>query len=123
MELIITSVICGIVAIFCFFIAYRQHREKGFIFNNVWVYASQKERENMDVRLKKRAYYVSRNVFSLIGVLFSLLAVTFFFETSWFQHLGYVLIGVLTTLLCIYAIVQHVTGERLRLSIEMEKNI
>jgi len=57
MGVIITSAIaiCSIVAIFCFFIAYRRHKEKGFIFNNVWLYASQKEGENMDVRLKKRA--------------------------------------------------------------------
>ena len=121
MGVIITSAICSIVAIFCFSTAYRQHKEKGFVFNNAWLYASQRERENMDIRLKKRAYLVSRNVFSLLGVLFSLLAATILFETSWLQYLGYSLMGALAILLCIYAIVQYVTGERLCTSIEAEK--
>ena len=32
------------MAIISFFITYRQHREKGFVFTNEWVWASKKER-------------------------------------------------------------------------------
>ena len=114
MGLIITSAICGSVALFCFFTAYRHHKEKGFIFNNAWIYASQRERDEMDARHKQRAYRVSRNVFVLLAVLFSVLAATILLEASLLQYLGYALMGAIAVLLCVYAVAQYITGERER---------
>lgn len=115
--LIVLSLILGVLAVFLFFIAYRQHKEKGFIFTNTWLYASAKERENMDERIKKAEYRVGRNVFFVTGVLFSLITVNIHFLSWWL----YVLIGGIVFFLLIYAIVQYATGERLRTLIEAEK--
>ena len=108
--MIIVSALLGIFSLFLFFIAYLQHRQKGFIFTNAWLYASKKERENMDERIKKREYRVARNIFFVLGVLFSLLAVIIHLETLWLQNFGYILMGLLAVLLCTYAIVQYVMG-------------
>jgi glucan phosphoethanolaminetransferase (alkaline phosphatase superfamily) len=110
--LIITSAVCGLIALLCFFISYRQYKEKGIIFNNVWLYASQKEKDNMDVRFKKHLYLVSRNVFLGIAVLFIVIPITIHVETSWMRHFGYALISLIMTFLCIYAIAQHIAGEK-----------
>jgi len=115
--LIVASVLLGVLAVFLFFIAYRQHKEKGFIFTNAWLYASKKEREDMDERIKKAEYRVGRNVFFVLGTLFSLLIVNIHLGASWL----YTLMGFLAGFLVIYAIVQYVIGERLRTSIEAER--
>lgn len=47
MENIIGAVILGIVAIVCFVFSYLQFHEKGFLFNNAYIYASKQERETM----------------------------------------------------------------------------
>jgi len=117
-DSIVVSILFGVPVVLLFFIAYRQHKEKGFIFTNAWLYASSKERENMDERIKKREYRVGRNVFFMLGVLLSLLAVSLSFEISWL----YFPMGFLAGSLIYYAIIQHITGERLRKSIEEEKS-
>lgn len=47
MENIIGAVVLGIVAIVCFVFGYLQFHEKGFLFNNAYIYASKQERETM----------------------------------------------------------------------------
>ncbi|WP_270373071.1 hypothetical protein [Longicatena caecimuris] len=49
MRNIIGAVILGIVAIVCFVFGYLQFHEKGFLFNNAYIYASKQERETMDI--------------------------------------------------------------------------
>ena len=45
---IIGAVVLGAIAIICFVVSYLQFNEKGFLFNNAYIYASKQERENMD---------------------------------------------------------------------------
>ena len=71
----------------------------------------------MDERIVKAEYRVGRNVFLMLGVLFSLLAVNVHFLNLWL----FALMGGLAVLLIVYAIVKYVTGERLRTLIEAEK--
>lgn len=47
-----------------------QFCQKGFLFNNAWLYASQEERERMD---KAPYYRQSAVVFLLLGLIFALL--------------------------------------------------
>lgn len=57
---IIGAVILGIVAIVCFIFGYLQFHEKGFLFNNAYIYAAKQERETMD----KKPHYQQWEWFS-----------------------------------------------------------
>ena len=115
--LIVMSVLFGLFAIFSFFIAFRQHREKGFIFTNAWLFASERERRNMDIRIKKAEYRVGRNVFFLVGLVFSIYTVCFLYWITWLVNTGFAIMA----LTVLYAIFQYVANIRLQASIEEEK--
>jgi len=116
--LIILSMIFGAIGFICFRIAYRQYREKGFIFTNTWLFASETERANMDIRIKKAEYRVGRNVFFLLGLMFIVCAAYFQLWLSWISYIIFALMG----LVVIYALYQWVANARLFKSIEDEKN-
>ena len=102
---IIGAVILGIIAISCFVISYLQFREKGFLFNNAYIYASKQEKKTMD----KKSYYKQSGVcFVLIGLVFTINAVEMLLETGWMFYLviGTVIIAVL------YAIISSVMIEK-----------
>ena len=107
--LIITSGVVGAIAVISFYIAYRQHKENGYIFTNTWVWASKKERENMDERIKKREYRLARNIFFILGIIFSILAGNILFQFWWYN----LIFSVLCVFVCIYAIVRWSKNERL----------
>ena len=48
MENIIVTIVLGVIAVVCFAISFLQFIEKGFLFNNAYLYASKKEKETMD---------------------------------------------------------------------------
>ena len=54
----------------CLFFSYLQFNEKGFLFNNAYIYASKQEREVMD---KKPHYRQSGIVFLMVGIIFALI--------------------------------------------------
>ena len=93
--LIIFSIIFGKTAIFCFYTAYRHHKEKGFIFTNKWLFASPKAREQMDEIAKKAEYRIARNIFALTGLIFLILALYVIFYHPWLIAIVYVLIVIL----------------------------
>lgn len=49
---IIGAIILGIMAIACFVISYLQFNERGFLFNNAYIFASKQERETIEKRKK-----------------------------------------------------------------------
>jgi len=116
---IIISTVIGAIAVPLLIIAHRQHNEKGFIFTNRWLNASQKERENMDIRIKKAEYRVGRNVFLGIGILTLTLALYFLLDGLW---LFYASLAIMLILI-IYAIYQWIANERLEKAIENEKRM
>ena len=101
MENIITAIILWMIAISCFIISFLQFKQKGFLFNNAYIYASKKERETMD---KKPHYRQSGIVFVLVGMIFLINVVEILIETGW---LFYVVIAV-AIIACIYAIVSSI---------------
>ena len=101
MENIIVAVIFVLISLASFVVSYLQFREKGFLFNNAYLYASKKERETMD---KKPHYRQSAIVFACVGCVFLLNAVDAVFQTGW---LIYVIIGI-GAAMSIYAIVSSV---------------
>ena len=105
MEKIIVAVILGALAVICFIISYLQFHEKGFLFNNAYIYASKKERETMD---KAPYYRQSGIVFSLIGLLFLINTLVLIYPIGW---LFWLVIGIITITL-VYAVVSSVIIEK-----------
>ena len=77
---VIASGFLAAAAIVCFALSWRQFLEKGFLFNNAYIYASGKEREQLD----KKPYYRQRGVVLLLcGLIFALNAANVFLRTRW----------------------------------------
>lgn len=102
---IIGVIVLGIVSITCFILSYLQFNEKGFLFNNAYLYASKQEREVMD---KKPHYRQSGIVFIMLGIIFAINAVEMLHKTGW---LFYVVI-VIAVIGIIYAIASSVIIEQ-----------
>lgn len=77
-PLIITLVLSAVCAVISFF----QFQEKGFLFNNAYLFASKQEREKMD---KKPHYRQSAIVFALLSVLFLCIGLECIFEADWLR--------------------------------------
>lgn len=105
MENIIGACVLGIIAIICFIFSYLQFNEKGFLFNNAYIYASKQERETMD---KKPHYKQSGIVFALIGIIFLINAIDMILQTSW---VFYLVIGIVIVAIA-YAIISSVMIEK-----------
>ena len=103
-EIIIASILFA-VSVFLFFMSVRSFMEKGFLFNNAYIYASNQEREKMN---KKPYYRQSAIVFLLFGIVFLLLALAVLLEAYWLFFVG-VAVVIITI---IYAIVSSITIEK-----------
>ena len=103
-EIIIASILFA-VSVFLFFMSARSFMEKGFLFNNAYIYASKQEREKMN---KKPHYRQSAIVFLLLGLTFLLIALAVLLEANWICYVGIAL--VIITL--IYAIVSSIIIEK-----------
>ena len=105
MKEIITSCILFVIAIGAFIKSYRSFKEKGFLFNNAYIYASKQERETMD---KTPHYRQSAIVFFMIGVIFLLNGVSVLLAANWILFL----VIAIAIVAIIYAIVSSITIER-----------
>ena len=105
MTHIVPAVILFAIAAAAFILSIRSFREKGFLLNNAWLYASKKEREAMD---KKPYYRQSALVFLLIGLIFLLNGLAILLEAYW---LTYVVMG-LAVMTGIFAIVSTAAIEK-----------
>lgn len=99
-DMILASVL-GLAAIAAFVFCVRSFKEKGFLLNNAFIYASPQEREKLN---KKPYYRQTAVVFLLIGVIFAVNAADVLLKTGW---LFYVIMG-LAGVAIIYAIVSTV---------------
>ena len=102
---IIGAIILGVIAIACFVFSYLQFQEKGFLFNNAYIYASKQERETMD---KKPHYKQSGIVFVFIGIIFLINAIDTILQTGW---LNFFVIGI-AVIAIVYAIVSSLIIEK-----------
>ena len=105
MKEIITASILFAISIFLFFMSIRSFMEKGFLFNNAYIYASKQEREKMN---KKPHYRQSAVVFLLLGLLFLLNALAVLLVANWIFCVGIAV--VIITL--IYAVVSSIRIEK-----------
>ncbi len=104
MKEIIIACFLFLVSIGTFVMSVRSFMERGFLFNNAYIYASKEEREKMD---KKPHYRQSAIVFLLLGVSFLLLGIMTLTDAVW---LLYVVLG-LAVFAIIYAFVSSVRIE------------
>ena len=108
------QMICGILllalTIGALIISYLQFKEKGYLFNNAYFWASREERKRMDENkaCKKPHYRQSGFVFLLIGIALSVLAVYTFTEWKWM----YIAFWAFVIIDVVYAVVSSVRIER-----------
>ena len=105
MKEIILSCIFFLVAIGAFVMSYRSFKEKGFLFNNAYIYASKQERETMD---KKPHYRQSAIVFLMIGIIFLLNGVSVLLAANWI----FFLVIAIAIVAIVYAIASSIVIER-----------
>jgi hypothetical protein len=105
MEEIIVACILFMVSIISLILSIRSFREKGFLLNNAYLYASEKEREAMN---KKPYYRQSGIVFLLIFVIFLLIGLNALLNVSW---IIYTTVAI-TTVAVVYAIVSSIMIEK-----------
>lgn len=79
-EEIISAIVCGMLSIVSLIISVRSFREKGFLFNNAYIWASKRERARMD---KRPHYRQSAIVFALMAALFLCMALECVLQTRW----------------------------------------
>ncbi|MDL2237035.1 DUF3784 domain-containing protein [Christensenellaceae bacterium OttesenSCG-928-K19] len=97
------SVITLLLAAASFVIAYRQSKERGFVFNNSYLYASKEERERRDWAPE---YKQSKTAFFILGLMFSILTLKIIIKWDW---LTFVVVGI-AVVLVVYAIASSLNG-------------
>jgi len=105
MKEIITASILFLISVFALFVSIRSFREKGFLFNNAYIYASKQEREAMN---KRPHYRQSAIVFLLMAIVFGLIGLAVLLNATWIFYI--VVVIIIITL--IYAIVSSIAIER-----------
>lgn len=103
-EIIIACILFGISAV-TFIMSIRSFKEKGFLFNNAYIYASKQEREKMD---KKPHYRQSAIILLMIGIIFLLNGIIALLKLNW---VFYIVMAVIVVTL-IYAIVSSIVIEK-----------
>ena len=110
----IGQIICGIIslllAIGAFVISYFQFREKGYLFNNAYFWASQEERRRMDENKesKKPHYRQSGFAFMFIGIIFLIHAIHII--THWIWMLVALVLTIIIAV--VYAVISSIKIEQ-----------
>lgn len=105
MEDIIVAVVLIAVSLLVFVLSIRSFLEKGFLLNNAYLYASKKQREEMD---KKPYYRQSAVIFFMIGIVFLLIAAAILLDNFRVTYIADAVI----VLLLIYAIASSIGIEK-----------
>ena len=105
MEEIIVASILFIVSIISLILSIRSFQEKGFLLNNAYLYASEKEREEMN---KKPYYRQTGIVFLFIFVIWLLIGLNALLDASW---MIYITVAI-TVFAIVYAIVSSIVIEK-----------
>lgn len=101
----ILAAVMFLIAAGVFIMGVRSLKEKGFLFNNRYIYASKQERQNMD---KKPYYRQTAVVFFLISLIFLLKGIEILLDAGWLFAVGIVIAVIAAT----YAIVSSIMIEK-----------
>jgi len=105
MKEIIAASILFAISFFAFVVSIRSFMEKGFLFNNAYIYASKQKREKMN---KKPHYRQSAIVFLSIGSIFLLNALAVLIDANWILYV----VTAIVIITVIYAIVSSIMIEK-----------
>jgi len=105
MKEIIAASILFAISFFAFVVSIRSFMEKGFLFNNAYIYASKQKREKMN---KKPHYRHSAIVFLSIGSIFLLNALAVLIDANWILYV----VTAIVIITVIYAIVSSIMIEK-----------
>ena len=83
MEIVI-QIVLFLISISLFVISFFHFKERGFLLNNAYLFASEQERKTMD---KKPHYRQSGIAFGLLGVIFLLIALEMLLKTGWLYYI------------------------------------
>ena len=97
MKEIIAAIICGVLAIIYLVISIMSFKEKCFLFNNAYIWASKQEREKIN---KKPYYRQTAVVCALIAFTFLCMAVEIITGMEWL----WIVIGAAYILVFVYAV-------------------
>lgn len=97
----IIPIIIFIISIVMFIISFRSFKERGFLFNNAYIYASKEERDNMN---KKPHYRQSAIVFLMLGILFLIISIGSIFDVEWLFYVEIVCM----VITAVYAVVSSI---------------
>ena len=101
----IVAIICGLIAAGCALNSVLSFKNKGFLFNNAYIWATQEEREKLD---KKPHYRQTAVVFAIIAGIFVCLALQCLFKHKIFKIIEWLLIAAVF----VYAIVSSIMIEK-----------
>lgn len=101
---IISAIILGLIAIFLFLYVYFASREKGPILSNTYLFASMEDRSKIN---KSAEYHMVTIIFSLLGSVFLLLAVSILTAWTWLNFF----VGLFVIILIVYAVVNAIKSE------------
>ena len=104
LQQIVSAIIIGLISILLLIYSFFTSKEKGPILSNSYLLATAEERKKMN---KSAEYRLVTIVFSTLGMVFLLLAVSILTQWSWI----YYIIGVLIIALMIYVIKESVKSE------------
>lgn len=102
---IIFAIIIGLISISLLIYSFFTSKEKGPIFSNTYLLATKEERKKID---KSAEYHLVTVVFRILGIVFLILTVNILTSWSWL----YYIIGILITVLIIYAIKESIQSEK-----------
>ncbi len=105
MSQIVFASINFLLSIGTLIVSIRSFKEKGFLFNNAYIYASKQEREYMN---KKPHYRQSAIVFLLISIVFLLNGIAVIVSVNW---ISYMILAIIVIAI-IYAIISNIVIER-----------
>ena len=93
-----------------FVISYLQFKEKGYLFNNAYIWASKQERKQMDVNKESKTPYYRQSGFAFIFIGFIFLAYAVYIATDWMWM--NVAFWALVLIAVSYAVVSSIQNER-----------
>ncbi len=108
------GIVMCVISALCLLVSLRHFRQKGFLFNNAYIYASKEERERGDY---SPHYRQSAIVFLMIALQFLMIALFAF--TGWAGF--FFLQGMIILAVVIYAIISSMQIEKKRLEKEHQR--
>lgn len=105
MTRIILAIILFVISLPALILSMRSFREKGFLLNNAYLYASRQQREAMD---KKPYYRQTAIVFLLVSIIFLLNGLSILLDIMWISYIA----NAVMILTIVYAIASSVAIEK-----------